>query len=197
MEITTEPQEYPLYTAVAFNKNDEVDARFVENLTSLAEDRRADDDLLYSIIGPQFGARLLCFEDDAVSGSAARKTIAKTISPYGTITTVINDHVRIEVTAAQIRQLFSDLTQAHAVLAADFALQAAGAARVGGKALGAAKSLVHATHAGACPIFIDADNTAAPWTEFVQANAYRIDLNDDTATLVVLVNTDAVHSWAY
>lgn len=197
MEITTEPQDYPLYTAVAFNKNDEVDARFVEELAALAEDRRADDDLLYGIIGPQFGARLLCFEDDTVSTIAARKPIAKTIAPYGTVTTVTGTHVRIEVTAAQVRQLFSDLAQAHAVLAADFALQAAGAPRVGGKALAAVKNLVHATHAGACPLFLDADSTAAPWTEFIQANAYRIDLNDDTATLVVLVNTDAVHSWNY
>lgn len=197
MEITTEPQEYPLYTAVAFNKNDEVDARFVENLTDLTEDRREDADLLYAVIGPQFGARLLCFEDDAVSGAAARKTLAKTIGSYGTITTVTDTHVRIEVTAAQIRQLYSDLSQAHAVLAADFALQAVGAARVDSKALAAAQGLVHATHAGACPVFVDADSTAAPWTEFVQSNAYRIDLKDDTATLVVLVNTDTVHSWAY
>ena len=101
------------------------------------------------------------------------------------------------MTAAQIRQLYSGLAQAHAVLAADFALQAAGATRVGGKALAAAKSLVHATHTGACPIFYDEDFTAAPWTEFIQTNARHIDLNDDTATLVVLVNTDAVHSWAY
>lgn len=197
MEITTEPQEYPLYTAVAFSKTDEVDARFVENLTDLAEAHRVDDDLLYAVIGPQFGARLLCFEDAAVSDAAARKALAKTIGPYGTITTVVDDHVRIEVTAAQIRQLYSDLSQAHAVLAADFALQAAGATRVDGKALAAAQGLVHATHAGACPLFVDDEYVAAPWTEFIQANTHRIDLNDDAATLVVLVNTDAVHSWTY
>lgn len=198
MEITTEPQDYPLYTAVAFSKADEVDARFVESLDGLAEGHRQDADLLYGIMGPQFGARLLCFEDEAVSGTAARKAITKTIGPYGTITTVTETHVRVEVTAAQIRQLYSDLAQAHAVLAADFTLQAtAGTTRVGDKALAAAKSLVHATHTGACPIFLDWDSTTAPWTEFIRAHANRIDLKDDSATLVVLVNTDAVHSWAY
>lgn len=197
MEITTEPQDYPIYTAVAFNKNDEVDNRFVMSLTSLAENNRGDDDLLYAVMGPQFGARLLCFEDEALSGAAARQDIAKTIGSYGTITTVADTHVRVEVTAAQIRQLYSDLAQAHAMLAADFTLQATGTTRVDSKALAAARDLVHATHTGACPIFLDWDSTAVPWTEFIRAHANRIDLKDDTATLVVLVNTDAVHSWAY